>query len=192
MRLAHAHWLPLRNAQQFAAVMQQGRVVARTRHFVLHALRWPDVVAALAMQSPSPPAEAESADTGLGTRSLVFPAARGCYLGAVIPKRWARRAVTRNLVKRQIRHVVPPGIPALQGNLAVVVRQRAAFDAQQFVSASSPALRAAVRQELQELVQVPDWPTLPLLLQPPRKPAKVAPACRTVASNPSGTMQPAP
>jgi ribonuclease P protein component len=72
-------------------------------------------------------------------------------LGAVVPKRHARRAVTRSLLKRQIRVCLtsraeacpqawPPGI--------WVVRLRAPFDRAQFPSAGSGALRSAARAEL--------------------------------------------
>lgn len=78
---------------------------------------------------------------------------QGCWLGLVVPKRHARRAVTRSLLKRQIRAafasgaergVVPPGL--------WVVRLRAPFDRKQFPSAASEALSRAAREELAQLV----------------------------------------
>lgn len=76
----------------------------------------------------------------------------GRWLGTVVPKRHARRAVTRNLLKRQMRAVMqdhgaqlPPGL--------WVLRLKAPFDRQQFVSASSQALREAARAELALLLQ---------------------------------------
>jgi ribonuclease P protein component len=68
----------------------------------------------------------------------------------MVPKRWARRAVTRNTIKRQIYSVsqaFEPGLPAA----AHVVRLRAGFDRALFTSATSLALRQAVRGELHEL-----------------------------------------
>lgn len=76
---------------------------------------------------------------------------QGCWLGTVVPKRHARRAVTRNLFKRQIRAVFETGAAALPPGLWVV-RLRAPFDRKQFVSASSDALRCAARAELTQLV----------------------------------------
>ena len=73
------------------------------------------------------------------------------WLGMVVPKRHARRSVTRSLMKRQIRAAV--GLQA--GGLATglwVVRMRAPFDRKRFVSAASDALRAEVRDELAALV----------------------------------------
>jgi ribonuclease P protein component len=72
------------------------------------------------------------------------------WVGALLPKRWAKRAVTRNAIKRQIYAVsqfVEPTLPAA----AHVVRLRTAFDRKQFASATSEALKQAVRGELQEL-----------------------------------------
>lgn len=71
-------------------------------------------------------------------------------IGAVVPKRWAKRAVTRNTIRRQIyalaAHRTWP-LPASDR----VIRLRKAFDIQVFGSATSLALKAAVRLELQTL-----------------------------------------
>lgn len=74
----------------------------------------------------------------------------GLVLGALVPKRWARRAVTRNAIRRQIYDMAREQAQGLQPS-AHVVRLRAAFDRKHFVSASSEALKHAVRQELQAL-----------------------------------------
>lgn len=73
------------------------------------------------------------------------------WLGAVVPKRHARPAVTRTLLKRQIRaavlahaEVIPPGL--------WVVRLRAGFDRAAFRSAASVALRRTARDELDRLL----------------------------------------
>ena len=69
-----------------------------------------------------------------------------CWLGAVVPKRHARRSVTRTLLKRQIRHAA-----AAQTGLAHglwVVRLRSPFDRSAFPSAASDALRACAGEEL--------------------------------------------
>lgn len=68
----------------------------------------------------------------------------------MVPKRWAKRAVTRNAIKRQVYNVaalVEPGLkPA-----AHVVRLRTGFDKSAYPSATSDALKATVRQELAQL-----------------------------------------
>ncbi|WP_343632890.1 ribonuclease P protein component [Roseateles sp.] len=81
----------------------------------------------------------------------IAAAPQGAWLGYVVPKRHAKRAVTRALLKRQIRAIfgdlgeLPPGL--------WVVRLRNPFDRKQFPSASSDALRAAARAELQQLTR---------------------------------------
>ena len=68
----------------------------------------------------------------------------------MVPKRHARRAVTRNVIKRQMRvqaedhrHRLPPGV--------WLIRLRAPFDRQVFQSAASEALRLAARNELKQV-----------------------------------------
>ena len=68
----------------------------------------------------------------------------------MIPKRWARRAVTRNAIRRQI-YTVSQDFEAQLPAAAHVVRLRAAFDVREFPSATSAALKKAVRAELQQL-----------------------------------------
>jgi ribonuclease P protein component len=72
------------------------------------------------------------------------------WLGLVVPKRHAKRAVTRTLVKRQIRNVAAACAPQLEPGLWVV-RQRSSFDPKQFPSAASDALKEAARSELRAL-----------------------------------------
>ena len=79
----------------------------------------------------------------------VFPAS-GIWLGAMVPKRWAKRAVTRNTIKRQVYHLGVEFAPVLKEK-AHLIRLRRDFDRKQFVSATSDALKAAVRQELLDL-----------------------------------------
>lgn len=67
-----------------------------------------------------------------------------------MPKRWAKRAVTRNAIKRQIYSVGAEFAPVLQAR-AHLVRLRAGFDRAEYVSATSTALKKAVRQELLQL-----------------------------------------
>ena len=74
------------------------------------------------------------------------------WLGLVVPKRHAKRAVTRTLVKRQIRHVAAACAVQLEAGLWVV-RQRSPFDPKQFPSAASDALKEAARAELRALFE---------------------------------------
>lgn len=123
----------LKTRPQFQAVLA-GKTLARTTHFALHSC---------ALQSPS--AEGKSV-----IAPLFFPV-RGVWLGAMVPKRWAKRAVTRNTIKRQI-YTVTAEFESLLTESAHVVRLRAAFDRAQFVSATSDALKSSVRVELVSLL----------------------------------------
>jgi len=70
----------------------------------------------------------------------------------MVPKRWAKRAVTRNAIKRQIYNVSEnfgDRLPVA----AHVVRLRTTFDRKQFISATSVHLKLAVRQELEQLFE---------------------------------------
>jgi ribonuclease P protein component len=113
----------LKTRAQFEAAMAGG-TVSRTAHFVLHRAA-----------SPEP--------TTLATEPSI---------GAVVPKRWAKRAVTRNGIKRQIYDVsaaFEPRLPAA----AHVVRLRSEFARADFPSAWSDALKASVRGELLQLFE---------------------------------------
>ncbi len=86
------------------------------------------------------------------TPALSAPAV---WLGAVVPKRHAKRSVTRTLLKRQIRAAVlrrgQPGQTPLPGGLWVV-RLRAGFDRAVFASAASDPLRSAASAELDAML----------------------------------------
>ena len=84
-----------------------------------------------------------STETGLGGSRAVDE------FGCVVPKRLARRAVTRNLIRRQLREAMRRQ-PLEHGTW--LVRLRSAFDAGRYPSAASDALRAAVREELDRLL----------------------------------------
>jgi len=131
---------------------------ASSAHFAVHHL--PD--------SPSAPAKpaklAVSAELSTAGDADVNPSVDDCaksaavtarpdalWLGAVVPKRHAKRSVTRSLLKRQIRAVVGDQGAALATGLWVV-RLRAPFDRTHFVSAASDQLKRAARTELQQLL----------------------------------------
>jgi ribonuclease P protein component len=79
------------------------------------------------------------------------------WLGAVLPKRLARRAVTRNLLRRQIRAALQRHQASLPGGLWLV-RLRQGFARTEFVSAASDALRRAARAELDQALTSPAQP----------------------------------
>jgi len=73
------------------------------------------------------------------------------WIGCVVPKRHARRSVTRSLLKRQIRSAIERHAGVLPQGLWLV-RLRSAFAPKLFVSAASSALADAARRELDGLL----------------------------------------
>ena len=76
----------------------------------------------------------------------------GRWLGLVVPKRHAKRAVTRTLIKRQMRALMQAHASQLPSGLWVL-RLRAPFDRKEFISAASARLRGVVHDELTLLLQ---------------------------------------
>jgi len=148
----------LKTRAQFQAVLA-GATVARTAHFALHRC-------ALDLASSAQPLFASD----------------DVWLGAMVPKRWARRAVTRNAIKRQIYTVsAAPAAPDVGlPRAAHVVRLRAGFDRKEFVSASSDKLKAAVRAELQQLLARAARPA-----PPPRERSERPPSAPSSSSSSS-------
>ncbi len=73
-------------------------------------------------------------------------------MGAVVPKRWAKRAVTRNGIKRQI-YAVSAAFETRLPAAAHVVRLRMDFARKDFPSAWSDTLKQSVRGELLQLFE---------------------------------------
>lgn len=134
----------LRTRPQFQAALK-GAIVARTPHFVLHAWGCTDDFGA----SDAGRTEMSAQDDPRAVFDGPFPPS-GILLGAMVPKRWARRAVTRNAIRRQI-YAVAAAYEDRMASAAYVVRLRSTFDRQRFVSATSEPLRRAVRAELEQL-----------------------------------------
>ena len=127
-----------------------GQTVSRTPHFALHRV---------ALQPNSEPSSAPKAAANsqemasqAGSQDLNNPlfAVQDTWLGVIVPKRWAKRAVTRNTIKRQI-YAVSTASGCAMPVAAHVVRLRAGFDRAEFISATSDKLKIAVRAELQHL-----------------------------------------
>lgn len=117
---------------------------SRSAHFALHHL------------PARPGASRQPAAGELSTSDAPFPdtsvdnSIRGHWLGSVTPKRHAARAVTRNMLRRQARAAMQRHVDRL-GPGMWLVRLRQPFAKAAFVSADSPALRAAASAELQRL-----------------------------------------
>ena len=121
-----------------------GGTVSRTTHFVLHRL-------VLDFQVLAPVADPVNSHTGPESyRPQALFAVQDVWLGALVPKRWAKRAVTRNTIKRQIYNVSASFENRLP-QAAHVVRLRTGFDRKHFISATSEVLKLAIRTELEQL-----------------------------------------
>jgi ribonuclease P protein component len=118
---------------------------SRSAHFAIHHV-------------PGRPGDAAAPASGSGTDELSTDSVQNCpntvdisgarhWLGCVLPKRLARRAVTRNLLRRQVRAAMERGRDSLPPGLWLV-RLRAGFERAEFRSAASDALRRAARAEL--------------------------------------------
>ena len=138
----------LKNRPQFQAVLA-GSVVARTEHFVLHRhqLIGLDVSANQAIAASR---QGIKPSQGAFVKSL-FPVS-DVWIGAMVPKRWAKRAVTRNAIKRQI-YTLSADLLHHYPQAAFLVRMRREFSRKKFVSATSVQLMDAVRAEVIVLMQ---------------------------------------
>ena len=137
------------DSAEFERVLSS-RSRARTAHFAVHHLSTsraaeggrpaealPRELSTVVIQHGAPPVDEFRAE----------PLRR---LGVVVPKRHAKRAVTRSLLKRQIYAAGSRHGAALPGGVWVV-RLRAPFDRAHFTSAASMALRDAASAELDVL-----------------------------------------
>jgi ribonuclease P protein component len=131
----------LKTRPQFQATLAGG-TISRTTHFALHRLP---------LMARADISKVEAAGPAPDEAQALF-ALDGVWMGAMVPKRWARRAVTRNTIKRQI-YAVSDGFADRLARAAHVVRLRATFDRKQFISATSEQLKMAVRQELEQLFE---------------------------------------
>ncbi|PZP30119.1 MAG: hypothetical protein DI603_15265 [Roseateles depolymerans] len=139
----------LRPADFERVLSRPGRV--RSAHFVLHHLAADPLPPVWSQKQARPGSdELSTGEAPAAPAPVEHVQPSGRWLGMVVPKRFAKRSVTRSLLKRQIRAAfqarvdMPPGL--------WVVRLRSPFDRQQFPSAASDALRAAARVELAQLL----------------------------------------
>lgn len=128
------------------------RTQANTAHFAIHHVSDPPSALAFARSKAS----ALELSTGEAHSDCApvddCSATASVWFGAVVPKRHARRSVTRTLLKRQIRAAMCGQQEALARGLWVV-RLRAPFDRTAFPSAASDVLKCAARDELKQLLE---------------------------------------
>ncbi len=138
------------------------RPCSRSTHFAAHHLAaCPSLPAKPRARRAGAPASGElSTGDAPGCPPVVdeSPASRTeavpdrCWLGLVVPKKHARRAVTRNLIRRAMRAALDQAGSSLPAGLWVL-RLKAPFDRQQFPSPASVPLLQATRDELRHLLQ---------------------------------------
>lgn len=131
----------LKTRPQFQAVLS-GDVVAKTEHFALHRN---------ALYAQAPQATVAKSVGQEGQAGTLFPV-QSTWIGAMVPKRWAKRAVTRNAIKRQI-YAVSADFSHSYPQAAFVVRLRKEFTRKEFISATSEQLKKAVCAEVVALMQ---------------------------------------
>jgi len=128
---------------------------AATDHFAVHHLAAQPSPRPAALKRPAPPKlstiETPASSLPVEDFPAEVPPPALSWVGAVVPKRHARRAVTRSLIKRQIyaaaerhRDRMAPGL--------WIVRLRSPFDRVEFASAASTALVRCARAELDRLL----------------------------------------
>jgi ribonuclease P protein component len=129
-------------------------VVQRSAHFALHALNQGFSAVVLGKKRVTH----DELSTSLPQKRTepVDNFSQTAWFACVVPKRHARRSVTRNLIKRQIRatsvHVVAEAEGLFPAG-AYVMRLNRPFTAQEFPSAASDALNVRVREELLALLR---------------------------------------
>jgi ribonuclease P protein component len=143
----------LKTRPQFQAVLA-GEIVARTEHFVLHRSR----LDASARRTGQTPLQYDGNGSNQSAAGPSLFDVQDVWIGAMVPKRWARRAVTRNAIKRQI-YTVSADFLHHYPEAVFLVRLRREFSRKEFLSASSVALKEAVRAEVTDLMRSGPAPT---------------------------------
>ena len=161
---------PLLRSADFVRVLRV-RTQASSVHFAVHhlaavpsvpqpplsraakALASPDLSTGASEVAPASQVAVWVAASGSIAAAVVTDQApeNAIWFGAVVPKRHAKRSVTRSLLKRQIRNVVARHGETLACGLWVI-RLRAPFDRKVFTSAASDQLKCAAREELDLLL----------------------------------------
>jgi ribonuclease P protein component len=129
------------------------RACARSAHFAAHHVSQPPGSTARRRNQPGRTrlSTGDSEPCAQPVDEFNPPVPDRCWFGSVVPKRHARKAATRNLLRRQIRAAMERHHETLAHGLWLV-RLRAPFDGGRYRSAGSNALRLAARSELDALL----------------------------------------
>jgi ribonuclease P protein component len=146
-------WLRLVHSTQFKALLDQPQRW-RSTHFAVHHAPSAPSMPRRVMRRSGDGKLSTGGEEQLALHVDKLPDAEtplGHWWASVVPKRHARRAVTRNLIDRQIQ----AALQRAEGGLAPgqwLLRLRAPWPREQYRSADSSALRSAVRTELDKLL----------------------------------------
>ena len=128
-------------------------IKARSAHFAAHHLpQAPSASRQRATRATS--ARLSTGDPDACAQAVDDPTRRvpaQWWFGVVVPKRHARKATTRNLLRRQVRGALERHRVRLAHGMWLV-RLRSPFDPVAFKAAASQALRGAARAELDALL----------------------------------------
>lgn len=143
-------WRTLKTADFAAALTTPA--MAKSPHFALHHIAASPASAAwLPRRAVAPEistAQAPKRDAAVDNIESTLQ----WWLGLVVPKRYARHAVTRNLIKRQMRVQAAENQHRLRAG-QWLIRLRAPVDARLFTSAASEQLQIAMRTELTQVFE---------------------------------------
>jgi ribonuclease P protein component len=142
----------LKTRAHFEAALQS-EVVARSEHFVLHRLRAGLRALNKGGQAEQTPQVTRRAHTAMVPGQSSGPS--GVAFGVMVPKRWAVRAVTRNMIKRQARAAAHQALSGCQDEAVFLLRLRRAWPPEHFRSATSQAWASEVRQQLAQIFSSP-------------------------------------
>ena len=143
----------LQRPTDFEAVLATS-AKARSAHFAAYYLPWPqaDPAGEEILLEPKELSTRDSSDFPQLVDEGAKKESEAWCLGLVVPKRLARKATTRNLLRRQMRCAFERHRRCLpQGKW--VLRLRTPMDARRFRSAAPIALRSAARVELDALLR---------------------------------------
>jgi ribonuclease P protein component len=122
----------------------------RSAHFAVHHVAAVPALSRRALRHAA--ARKLSTDSSTDPDNPVDKLPNAVWLGPMIPKRHAPRAVTRNLLRRQVRAAAQRHEALLSAGLWLV-RLRRPFAPAESPSAASPALRRMVAAELDRLFE---------------------------------------
>jgi len=128
----------LRSWDDFQKVMREGEIVSRSQFFVLHLTT--DEKFNASLNSSPKPLHVNKPNQEVQLR-----------VGALVPKRWAKRAVTRNTIKRLIYAHLELNQSFWPKTHLMVVRLKKEIGKNEFISATSSHLKTTINADLTEL-----------------------------------------